>query len=39
MIEVRNLTKKFINGETELIANKNLSFEVETGEFLSIIGR
>ena len=39
MIEVRNLTKKFINGDTELIANKNLSFEVETGEFLSIIGR
>jgi len=39
MIEVRNLTKKFINGETELIANKNLSFEVATGEFLSIIGR
>jgi len=39
MIEVKNLTKKFINGETELIANKNLSFEVATGEFLSIIGR
>jgi putative ABC transport system ATP-binding protein len=39
MIEVKNLTKKFINGDTELIANKNLSFEVETGEFLSIIGR
>lgn len=39
MIEVKNLTKKFINGDTELIANKNLSFEVKTGEFLSIIGR
>lgn len=39
MIEVKNLTKKFINGETVLIANNNLSFDVKTGEFLSIIGR
>jgi putative ABC transport system ATP-binding protein len=39
MIIVKNLVKKFTNGETTLIANNNLSFEVETGEFLSIIGR
>lgn len=39
MIKVTNLTKKFINGETVLIANNNLSFEVNTGEFLSIIGK
>jgi putative ABC transport system ATP-binding protein len=39
MIIVKNLIKKFINGETTLIANNNLSFEVNSGEFLSIIGR
>jgi putative ABC transport system ATP-binding protein len=39
MIIVKNLVKKFINGETSLVAINNLSFEVETGEFLSIIGR
>lgn len=39
MIEVKNLTKKFINGDTALIANNNLSFEVSSGEFLSIIGK
>lgn len=39
MIKVTNLTKKFINGETVLVANNNLSFEVNTGEFLSIIGK
>lgn len=39
MIEVKNLVKKFVNGETTLIANNNLSFEVASGEFLSIIGR
>ena len=39
MIIVKNLIKKFINGETTLVANNNLSFEVQTGEFLSIIGR
>ena len=39
MIIVKNLVKKFTNGETTLVANNNLSFEVQTGEFLSIIGR
>jgi putative ABC transport system ATP-binding protein len=39
MIIVKNLFKKFINGETELIAVNNLSFEVQTGDFVSIIGR
>ena len=39
MIVVKNLVKKFINGETELIAVNDLSFKVETGEFLSIIGK
>jgi putative ABC transport system ATP-binding protein len=39
MIIVKNLVKKFINGSTELIAVNNVSFEVQTGEFLSIIGK
>lgn len=39
MIIVKNLVKKFVNGETELIAVNDLSFTVETGEFLSIIGK
>jgi putative ABC transport system ATP-binding protein len=39
MIIVKNLFKKFINGDTELIAVNNLSFEVQTGDFVSIIGR
>jgi len=39
MINVKNLTKKFINGETVLIANNDLSFDVHSGEFLSIIGK
>lgn len=39
MIIVKNLVKKFVNGETELIAVNDLSFRVETGEFLSIIGK
>ena len=39
MIIVKNLVKKFTNWETTLVANNNLSFEVQTGEFLSIIGR
>jgi len=39
MIIVKNLVKKFVNGETELIAVNDLSFKVETGEFLSIIGK
>lgn len=39
MIIVKNLVKKFINGETELIAVNDLSFKVDTGEFLSIIGK
>lgn len=39
MIIVKNLVKKFTNGDTELIAVNDLSFRVETGEFLSIIGK
>jgi len=39
MIKVTNLVRKFHMGDTELIALKNLSFEVPTGQFLAITGR
>jgi putative ABC transport system ATP-binding protein len=39
MITVKNLTKKFINGDAVLVANNDLSFEISSGEFLSIIGK
>mgnify|MGYP001587815816 FL=1 len=39
MMEVKNLIKKFQTGDTELIALKNLSFTVPTGQFLAITGR
>jgi len=39
MIQVKNLTKKFQMGETELVALNNLSFEIPTGQFLAITGR
>jgi len=39
MITVKNLTKKFQSGETELFALKDISFEVPSGQFLAITGR
>ncbi|HWY78867.1 MAG TPA: ABC transporter ATP-binding protein [Candidatus Sulfotelmatobacter sp.] len=39
MIQIKNLVKKFQMGETELIALKNLSFEIPTGQFIAITGR
>ncbi len=39
MIHIENLTKKFYMGDTELIALKGLSFDVPTGQFISITGR
>ncbi len=39
MIEAKNIRKVFKSGEAELIALKNISFEIKDGEFLSIIGR
>ncbi|MGO1580903.1 MAG: ABC transporter ATP-binding protein [Peptoniphilaceae bacterium] len=37
-IEVKNLSKKYVMGETVIMANNNISFEVEKGEFTLIIG-
>lgn len=39
MIQIKNLTRKFLMGDTELVALKNLSFEIQTGQFLAITGR
>ncbi len=39
MIEIKNLTKKFISGDQEIIAVNNLSFKVPNGQFLTITGK
>ncbi len=39
MIEVKNLTKKFKNGEAEIVALNDVSFAVPEGQFLTISGR
>jgi len=38
MIECKNLIKTYINGEIETTALKNVSFKIEKGEFVAIIG-
>src|SRR3989339_163168 len=38
MIVCKNLTKIYRNGEVETIALKDVSFKIEKGEFVSIIG-
>ena len=38
MIDVRNLVKRFAVGEGEVTVLKNISFQVNRGEFLSIVG-
>ena len=39
MIQVKNLTKKFQNGDQEIIALNNVSFTLLEGEFLTVSGR
>lgn len=39
MIEIKNLTKKFKNGDQEIIALNNVSFAVPEGQFLTVSGR
>ncbi len=39
MIRAQNIVKKFQSGDSEIIAVNNVSFEIETGEFVSITGR
>src|SRR3989339_2069582 len=38
MIECKNLTKIYRNGDVETAALKDVSFEIKKGEFVSIIG-
>ncbi len=38
MIRCKNLTKVYKNGDVETIALNNVSFEIQKGEFVSIIG-
>lgn len=39
MIKVNNLRKVFINGDSEIVALKDISFEVPEGQFLTITGK
>lgn len=39
IIEVKNLKKSFKTGDTELVVLNGMSFEIEDGEFFSIVGR
>ncbi|HOX97549.1 MAG TPA: ABC transporter ATP-binding protein [bacterium] len=38
MIECKNLTKIYRNGDVETVALNNVSFDIEKGDFVSIIG-
>ncbi|MGW8185104.1 MAG: ABC transporter ATP-binding protein [Candidatus Moraniibacteriota bacterium] len=38
LIQVKNLTKTYINGEVETLALRENSFNIEKGEFVSIMG-
>ena len=38
ILKVENLTKKYGKGENEVIAVDNVSFSVEKGEFVAIVG-
>ena len=38
ILEVRNLTKKYGKGESEVVALDNVSFQVDKGEFVAIVG-
>ncbi len=37
-IEVKNCVKKYIVGESEILANNNVDFEIEKGELVVILG-
>lgn len=37
-IKIENLIKEYLVGETKILANNNLNFEIEKGEFVIILG-
>ena len=39
MLKVSNLSKEFSSGDTKVVALDDVSFEVDTGQFVSIVGR
>lgn len=39
ILEVKNLTKKYGKGDAEVIALDNVSFQVNKGEFVAIVGK
>ncbi len=39
MLSAKHIVKKFNNGESEMVILKGIDFSVQTGEFVSIIGR
>ena len=38
ILEVKNVSKKYQNKDTEILALENINFEINQGEFTSIIG-
>ena len=38
MIELKNITKKYVIGDTEYMALKGISFKIDKGEFVAIMG-
>ena len=38
-IEIKQLTKKYIQGDNEILAVNNVSLQVEKGEMVSITGQ
>jgi putative ABC transport system ATP-binding protein len=39
MFQIKNLVKKFQSGDAELVVLNNITFEIPTGQFVSITGR
>src|SRR3990167_1668247 len=38
MIEIKNITKKYTNGDNETNALRGISFDIKDGEFVAIMG-
>jgi putative ABC transport system ATP-binding protein len=38
MIKISNMSKKYVTGDVELLALKNVNIEIQKGEFVAIIG-
>lgn len=38
MITISNMTKKYVTGDQELLANNNINLTINKGEFVVILG-